>query len=81
MYITFSTVCYLSSAMTRWPIAIKKRISNSTRSDQPFQKLVYSIRYSQLSITFAVFDMFVCMYFFYVFECACGLSPAFGYQK
>ena len=37
--------------------------SNSTRSDQPFQKLIYPIRYSQLSITFAVFDMFVCISF------------------
>jgi len=33
------------------------------RSDQPFQKLIYSICYSQLSITFAVFDMFVCISF------------------
>jgi len=32
-------------------------------SDQPFQKLIYAIRYSQLSITFAVFDMFVCVSF------------------
>jgi len=45
------------------PIAIKKQISNSTRSDQPFQKLIYSIRYSQSSITFAVFDVFVCISF------------------
>jgi len=47
-----------------------KQISNSTRSDQPFQKLIYAIRYSQLSITFAAFYIFVCMYFFYVFACA-----------
>ena len=58
-----------------------KQISNSTRSDQPFQKLIYAVRYSQLSITFAAFDMFVCMHFFYVFACACGLNPAFGCQK
>ena len=40
-----------------------KQISNSTRSDQPFQKLIYAIRYSQLSITFAVFDMLGCISF------------------
>ena len=45
-----------------WPIAIKWQISNSTRSDEPFQKLIYPIRYSQ-SKTFAVFDIFVCISF------------------
>jgi len=35
-------------------------------SDQPFQKLIYAIRYSQLSITFAVFDMFVCISFMFL---------------
>jgi len=36
---------------------------NCTCSDQPFQKLIYPARYSQLSITFAVSDMFVCISF------------------
>jgi len=62
-----------------WPIAIKKHVSNSMHSDQPFQKLIYAIRFSQLSISFAVFDMFVCI--FYVFACGCWRNPAFGCQK
>jgi len=41
----------------------RNKISNSTCSDEPFQKVIYTIRYSQLSITFAVFDMFVCISF------------------
>jgi len=39
----------------------RNKISNSR--DQPFQKLIYAIRYSQLSITFAVFGVFVCISF------------------
>jgi len=61
--VLFSFVSQLTCAawwLVDWPIAIKKQISNSTRSDQPFQKLIYAIRYSQLSITFAVF---VCISF------------------
>jgi len=45
--------------MVDWPIAIKKQIPSRTRSDQLLHKLIYSIRYSQLSTTFAVFDGFV----------------------
>jgi len=66
LFMQFATHSPLSVTCTAWwwvdwPIAIKKQISNSTRSDQPFQKLIYAICYSQLSITFAVFDMFVCI--------------------
>jgi len=67
--------------MVDCPIAIKKQIPSRTRSDQLLHKLIYAIRYRQLSITFAVFDVCVCMYFFYAFACACGLNPAFGCQK
>ena len=49
--------------MVDWPIAIKKQIPSRTRSDQLLQKLIYAIRYSQLLITFAVFDVFVCISF------------------
>ena len=56
-----SVTCGAAWWWVDWPIAIKKQISNSTRSDQPFQKLIYAICYSQLSITFVVFDMFVCI--------------------
>jgi len=45
--------------MVDWPIAIKKQIPSRTRSDQLLQRLIYAIRYSQLSTTFAVFDVFV----------------------
>ena len=33
------------------------------QTQQPFQEFIYAICYSQLSITFAVFDMFVCISF------------------
>ena len=49
--------------MVDWPIAIKKQIPSRTRSDQLLQRLIYAIRYSQLSTTFAVFDVCVCISF------------------
>jgi len=55
--------------MVDWPIAIKKQIPSRTRSDKLLHILIYAIRYSQLLITFAVFD--VCVYVFLLCVCVC----------
>jgi len=55
--------------MVDWPIAIKKQIPSRTRSDQLLQRLIYAIRYSQLLITFSVFDVCVYVFLLCVFVC------------